>query len=173
MVPVFPAMTINQSRHIRAPIDEVVAFFDDPAKTPQVNELAVHHEVVDAQPDGRRTFDVTMRAGSREWMQTIEQVQREPPTRLLTRGGSWTGDRRHWHLTVTTDRRFSTEGDGTRVDVMIDTRLDRPYRRPIRAIQNWIQRGAARAEFEQRLAAIAARIEGVAEPDRPRHGSPA
>ena len=166
-------MAIKLSRFIRAPVGEVFAFFDDPANTMQVNEHATRYEVVDAQADGRRTFDITMRAGAKEWMQTIEQVVREPPTRLTTRGGSWTTDRRDWLLTVTTDRRFSTEGDGTRVDVTIDSRLDHPYRRPVRAIQNWLQRGVAQAEFEHQLASIAARIEGVVGPDRPHHGTPA
>jgi hypothetical protein len=166
-------MEIKLSRFISAPIDVVFAFFDDPANTLQVNEHAARYEVVDEQPDGRRTYDVTMRAGAREWMQTIEQVVREPHERLTTRGGSWTTDRRSWLLTVTTDRRFSSEDDGTRVDVNIDSRLDRPYRRPVQAIQNWLHRGAARAEFEDQLAVIAARIEGVAEPPRRHHGTPA
>jgi len=170
----FAAMEVKLSRLIRAPIEEVFAYFDDPAHMVQVNEHAGRFEVVDAQPDGRRTYDVTMRAGSREWMQTTEQVVREPPTRLMTRGGSWTSDRRHWLLTVTTDRRFSIEGDGTRVDVIIEARLDRPYRRPVQALRNWLYRGAARAEFEHQLAAIAALIEGVPAPDRTHdHRAPA
>ena len=162
-------MEVKLSRFISAPRDKVFAFFDDPANTLQVNEHAVRYEVVDSQPDGRRTFDVTMRAGTKEWMQTIEQVVREPHARLMTRGRSWTTDRRNWLLTVTTDRRLSTEGDGTRVDVAIESTLEQPFRRPLQAIRNWLQRGATRAEFEYQLGVIADRIEGVAGRDRPHH----
>ena len=94
------------SRFISAPRDEVFAFFDDPANTLQVNEHAVRYELVDAKPDGRRTFDVTMRAGTKEWMQTVEQVVREPHARLMTRGGSWTTHRRNSLSAITTDRLF-------------------------------------------------------------------
>jgi hypothetical protein len=166
-------MAVSLSRFIRAPIEEVFAHFDDPANMVHVNEHAVHYEIVDVLPDGRRTYDVMMRAGAKEWTQTIEQVVREPHDRLTTRGGSWTTDRRSWLLTVTADRRFSTEGNGTRVDVIIDAKLDRPYRRPVQAIQNWLHRSAARADSEDQLAVIAARIEGVAEPPRRHHGTPA
>jgi hypothetical protein len=154
-------MAIHLSKVIRAPIHEVFAFFDDPIKMLEFNEHAVHFDVVDAQPDGRRTFDVVMRAGAKQWTHTIEQVVREPPTRLLTRGGSWTTDRGQWLLRVTTDRRFSAEGDGTRVDATIETNVDDPVHHPFGAILNWVQQGAARAEFERQLDAITARIEGV------------
>jgi hypothetical protein len=55
----------------------------------EVNAHAVSLEVVDVQPDDRRTFDIVMRSDKLDWMQTVEQVIREPPTRLMTRGGSW------------------------------------------------------------------------------------
>ena len=152
-------MTTTISRLIRAPIDEVFAFFDDPSSTLEFNPHAERFEVVDQQPDGRRTYDVVMRSHAKEWMQTVEQVLREPPTRLVTRGGSWTSDRRKWLLTITTDRRFSVEGDGTRVDLTIDSRLDQPLRRPMHAVRDWIWRGAARREFEHQLALIAKRLE--------------
>jgi hypothetical protein len=154
-------MAISLSKIIRAPIDDVFAFFDDFAKTMEFNAHAVRFEVVDAQPDGRRTIDVLMRAGSREWMQTIEQVVREPSTRLVTRGGTWTNDRGRWLLTVTTDRRFRTDADGTRVDVILESRLDHPVRRPFHALVNWLRRGATRREFERQLNMIGARIEGA------------
>ena len=162
-------MAISLSTFIHAPVDEVFAYFDDFATTLTLNDHAVSFEVVDRQPDGRRTFDILMRGGGTEWMQTTEQVVREPPRRLLTRAGSWNVDRLHWILATTTDRRFSTEGDGTRVDVSVETRLDHPLRRPIRAVQNWLQRDLARAEYEYQLRTIAARIDGVPEPDRPYH----
>jgi uncharacterized protein YndB with AHSA1/START domain len=152
-------MTINLSKVIRAPVEDVFAFFDDTANTIRLNNHAVRFEVVDAQPDGRRTFDIVMRAGSNEWMQTVEELVYEPPTRLVTRGGSWTTDRRHWLLTITTDRRLSPESDGTRVDVTIDTKLVQPLRHPAQAIRNWLGRGAAQAEFERQLALMAERLE--------------
>ena len=81
------------------------------------------------------------------------------PTRLVTRGGSWTTDRTEWLLTVTTDRRFEVEGDGTRVAATIETQLAQPLRRPLQAVRNWLYRGAAQREFEHQLALIAKRIE--------------
>jgi hypothetical protein len=113
------------------------------------------------QPDGRRTFDLAMQAGPKEWMQTIEQVVREPPIRLVTRSGTWTTDRRQWLLTLTTDRRFTVEAEGTRVDKSIDTQLAHPWHRPLQAIQNWVQRGATRSEFERQLDLMARRIESM------------
>jgi uncharacterized protein YndB with AHSA1/START domain len=153
-------MATRISRIIRAPIDEVFSFFDDPSSTREFNPHAERFEVVDQQPDGRRTYDVVMRSDTNEWMQTVEQVLRVPPTRLVTRGGSWTTDRHRWLLTITTDRRFAVEGDGTRVDVTIESRLDQPLRRPIQAVRNWLWRGAAQQEFEHQLALIAKRLEG-------------
>ncbi|MBA2382839.1 MAG: hypothetical protein H0V73_12080 [Chloroflexi bacterium] len=91
----------------------------------------------------------------------MEQVLREPPTRLVTRGRSWTTDRRSWLLTITTDRRFSVEGDGTRIDVTIESRLDQPLRRPLQAVRNWLWRGAAQQEFEHQLTLIAKRLEAA------------
>jgi polyketide cyclase/dehydrase/lipid transport protein len=154
-------MAISLSKIIRAPIEDVFAFFDDFAKTMEFNVHAVRFEVVDAQPDGRRTVDVLMRADPKEWMQTIEQVIRKPPTRLVTRGGTWTTDRRRWLLTVTTDRRFTRETDGTRVTVTLENRLVHPLRRPHWAILNWLHQGATRREFEHQLNLIGARIEGA------------
>jgi hypothetical protein len=152
-------MAIHISGLVRAPINEVFSFFDEPGNVVEFSPHAEGFEVVDQQPDGRRTYDVVMRSETSEWMQTVEQVLREPPTRLITRGGSWTTDRHKWLLTLTTDRRFSVEGDGTRVDVVIDPRLDQPLRRPLQAIRNWLWRGATRQEFEHQLALMAKRIE--------------
>jgi hypothetical protein len=155
-------MATTISRLISAPIDVVFAFFDDPSSTLEFNPHAERFEVVDQQPDGRRTYDVVMRSESGSWMQTVEQVLRQPPTRLVTRGGSWTSDRERWLLTITTDRRFSVEGDGTRIDVTIESKLDHPLRRPVQALRNWLWRGAASQEFEHQLALIAKRLESQA-----------
>jgi hypothetical protein len=163
----FEAMAISLSEFVHAPIEDVFGFFDDFAKTMEFNVHAVRFEVVDAQPDGRRTIDVVMRAGRREWIQTIEQVVREPSTRLVTRGGTWTTDRHSWLLTLTTDRRFTTEADGTRVDVILESRLDHPHRRPFHVLINWLRRGATRREFEHQLKLIVARIEGEQRPAGP------
>ena len=161
-------MEFTFSRVIRAPVEVVFAFFDDPWKTAEFTPHAGRVEVVAELPDGCRTFDVVMRAGAREWMQTIEQVVREPPTRLLTRGGSWTKDRRQWVLTISTDRRFTSEGDGTRIDATMEFRLAHPFRQPFRAVSNWLRRGTARAEFEHQLELMARRIEGAVGPNGPR-----
>lgn len=143
---------------VPAPIDEVFAFFDDPDNTAEFNEHAASVEVVDVQPDGRRTIDVVMKAGRKTWMQTIEQVVREPPTRLTTGGGSWTARRDQPSLSITTDRCFSTDGDGTVIDVTIDYRLQQPLRRPVWAVLGWLQRGQTQREFEYQLSRIVERL---------------
>jgi uncharacterized protein YndB with AHSA1/START domain len=159
-------MATSISRLIQAPIEDVFAFFDDPSRTLEFNPHAERLEVIEQQPNGRRTYDVVMRSDTTEWMQTVEQVLREPPTRLVTRGGSWTSNRQRWLLTITTDRRFSDEGDGTRVDVTFESRLDQPLRRPLQAVRNWLWRGAATQEFEHQLALIAKRLEAQASDTR-------
>ena len=166
-------MTIELSRFIHAPIDEVFAFFDDPANTLPFNEHVIRFEVIDEQPDGRRAVDVVMGAGERRWMQTIGQIVREPPTRLVTRSGTWEAEGDPWVATLVTDRRFVAEGGGTRLDVKVDFRLADPWRHPMKVIQNWIHRDAVRTEFEQQLDAMARPIEGIPEPGHPpRHEPP-
>ena len=157
-------MRFEVSRSIRAPIDEVFAYFDEPSSALEFSPHAEGVEAVSQRPDGRRTYDILMRADTKEWRQTIEQVLREPPTRLVTRGGSWTTDQSKWLLTVTTDRHFEAEGDGTRVEATIETQLDQPLRRPLQAVRNWLYRGAAQQEFEHQLALITKRIEARRQP---------
>lgn len=152
-------MTVHLSAIIHAPIDVVFEYFDLAENTASASEHAVRVDVVDTQPDGRRTCDVVMAAGARQWVQSIEQVVREPPLRLTTRSWSWTWDRQQPLLTLLTDRRFTSEPDGTRVDATIDYHLDRPWRRPLWAMTNWLRQGAARREFEGQLSLIAQRIE--------------
>jgi uncharacterized protein YndB with AHSA1/START domain len=167
------AMAIELSRLIRAPIDEVFAFFDDPANTMRFNEHFMRYEVIDEQPDGRRVFDLFLGAGERRWVQTIGQVLREPPTRLVTRSGTWESAGDPWALTLVTDRRFSKHVDGTRLDMAVSYRLTEPWRHPVKVAQNWFQRGAVRLEYERQLDAMVRMIEGVAEPaGSPRHVPP-
>ncbi len=144
-------MRINLGAFVAAPIQDVFAFFDDPANTLEFNTHARRFEVVAVQPDGRRTIDFEMNSGAKTWMQTVEQEVREPPTKLVTRGGTWTSDRRTFLMTVTTDRSFSVEGDGTRLDVTVEFRLDQPWRRPFWTVLSWIQRGATQLELEHQL----------------------
>ena len=150
-------MKATFSRLVRAPLDDVFAFFDNPTNTLEFNPHAEGFETVDLQPDGRRTYDVVMRSEGKRWMQTVEQVVRYPPTRLVTRGGSWTTDRRRLLLTIITDRRFSIERDGTRLDITIE--LKQPRSRPLQAVRNWLSRGAAQQEFEHQLGLMVERIE--------------
>ena len=152
-------MVMKLSRHIQAPIDQVFAFFDDPAKTLEFSPHAERFELTEEKSDGRRTYDVWIRSDARHWRQTVEQVLREPPSRLTSRGESWTSDRSRWLLRVTTDRCFTVEGDGTRVDVTAETQLAHPLRRPLDVIRNFLQRGAMQREFDHQLALIAKRIE--------------
>jgi hypothetical protein len=144
---------IRVTAFMPAPMDEVFAFFDDPDNALEFNEHAERFEVVDVQPDGRRTIDVLMKAGRKSWTLTIEQLVREPPTRLMTRGRTWTQPDRYV-LTATTDRHFSAEGDGTRVDVAFDARPHRPFA----AVLKWLQRDAVRRELQHQLALAAERL---------------
>ncbi len=152
-------MSITLSRFIDAPIDEVFAFFDDPGNTLEFNQHAAGFDLIRVEDDGRRTVDIAMSSGSKRWMQTVAQVVREPPTRLVTTGGTWTSTRDQTILIVTTDRRFAVEGHGTRVDVVIDAALDASRGRPWQAVVNRLRMGATRAEFGRQLDQIAARIE--------------
>ena len=149
---------IHLKAYVPAPIEEVFDFFDDPDNTLEFNQHAERFEVVEVQSDGRRTIDVVMKAGRKTWMQTFEEVVREPPTRLTTQGGTWTTQRDQLELSATTDRRFSVDGDGTRVDVTVDLRLQRPLQRPFWAVLGWLQRGAAQREFERQLSQVAQRL---------------
>lgn len=152
-------MKVSLSAMIEAPIDEVFAYFDDPANTLEFTSHAKSFDVVSVAPDDRRTFDVHMRSGGLTWTQTVEQVVRERPTRLLTRGGTWTTDRGRLGLLVTTDRRFSPDGYGTRLDVTVEYLLDQPRRRAFLALLNWLQRGETRLELEHQLRLMAGLIE--------------
>jgi hypothetical protein len=140
---------------IPAPIDEVFAFFDDPDNTLEFNDHAESFTLVEVQPDGRRTIDIAMRSGSASWVQTYEQVIREPPVRLVTEGHTWTTDRDRPTLALVTDRRLSAEGDGTRLSVTVGVRTPG---RPVQSVLNWIRRGAFKAELEHQLSAIAERF---------------
>jgi len=138
---------------VPAPIDEVFDFLDEPANMLGLGGHAAEHaagiEVVDADPDGRRTFDLRMRAGRREWTQTVRQVIRERPTRLVTEGWTWLDDRNDPYLAVTNDRRLRVEDGATRVDVNIRYELRR--RSLIGSALNWLQRGHVRTELEHTL----------------------
>ncbi len=152
-------MTVILNAIVRAPIDDVFGYFDLVENTATASEHAIRADVVDVQPDGRRTWDVVMVAGAKQWTQSIEQVVRERPLRLTTRSWSWTRDRQQPVLTLITDRRFSSEPGGTRVDATIDYQLVRPWRHPFLATVNWLRRGSAQREFERQLSVIVQRIE--------------
>ena len=146
------------STYVPAPIDEVFDFFDDPDNTLEFSEHAENMTVVDVQGDGRRTTDVLMKAGRKTWMQTVEQVVRQRPTRLTTRGGTWTTDRERFLLAVTTDLRFSAAEGGTQIDLTSEFRLQRPWRHPFWALLNRLQQGATKRNLEYRMSLVTERI---------------
>ncbi len=157
--PILQGVPVQVSQTIEAPIERVFAFFDDPANTVAVSPHAQRFEVIAVTADGRRTYDIWIRSVDKEWMQTVEQVLREPGSRLVTRGWSWTNDRSKAALRITTDRQFSEAGRGTRVFATIDAHVDQPLRHPVPWLRNTLARGYAQAEFEHQLAVIAKRIE--------------
>jgi uncharacterized protein YndB with AHSA1/START domain len=138
---------------VPAPIEEVFDFLDDPTNMLGLGGHAAEHaaglEVVETKPDGRRTFDLRMRAGQREWVQTIRQTVRERPHRLVTEGWTWVADRADPYLLVTNDRRLTVRDGATRVDASVTYEL-RKRSLQLRAL-NWLQRGQIRIELEHQL----------------------
>src|SRR5690349_1683478 len=138
---------------VPGPIDEVFDFLDDPANTVGLGGHAAEHvrsiTEIAADDQGRRTFDIKMQAGPRSWMQTVQQVVRDRPTRLVTRGWTWVTDREDAALRVTTERRLQTEGDGTRLSLTID--FEPQQLRPFARVLNLLQRGHTRLELEHQL----------------------
>jgi len=157
-------MRWNFTIPIAAPIHEVFAFFDDPVATIRFQEHAGQHlkqsRVVEALPDGRRVIDLQMAAGSRAWTQTIVQEVREPPTRLVARSYTWTDDRNARISTIETDRRFSSDETGTRLDVAVSFSVEHPWRNPLAVLLNrLVGNSAGRLEMEHSLHAMARHLE--------------
>jgi hypothetical protein len=156
-------MRVTLGVFIAAPVEEVFAFLDEPMNIVEFQEHAKSHlqqvDLVETLPDGRRTFDFQMRAGPRAWMQTVKQVLREPPTRLVSDGWTWTKDRDRRVLTLTSDRRLAADSDGTRLETTIETRLEHPWRNPFAVVVGWLTRGAFRLEQEHALHFMAEHIE--------------
>jgi carbon monoxide dehydrogenase subunit G len=142
-------MRFEVSADIPAPVEEVFDFLDDPANALKLNEHAADHvvgfDIVDTAPDGRRTVDVRMQAGRRAWIQTIEQVVRERPSRLVTRGWTWTERRDEPLMVVMNDRRLAEAASATRLTITADYELRKA---PLTArIMARLQRGATRLEL--------------------------
>ncbi|HEX9549852.1 MAG TPA: SRPBCC family protein [Candidatus Limnocylindrales bacterium] len=142
-------MRFEVSADIPAPVEEVFDFPGDQANALKLNERAADHvvgfDIVDTAPDGRRTVDVRMQAGKRAWIQTIEQVVRERPSRLVTRGWTWTERRDEPLMVVMNDRRLAEAASATRLTITADYELRKA---PLTArIMARLQRGATRLEL--------------------------
>ena len=146
-------MRLELQVFVPGPIDEVFDFLEDPWKTIGLGGHAAEHvrgiTEVAADEHGRRTFEINMQAGPRSWNQTVKQVVRERPTRLVTEGWTWVNDRDDPALRVTTDRRLLSEEDGTRLSMTTDYEPQK-MRRFALAL-NWLQRGQTRLELEHHL----------------------
>ena len=146
-------MRFNFGVFVPAPIDDVFDFLDEPSNTVALGGHASEHvqgiTEVAVDEDGRRTFDFKMHAGPRSWTQTVQQVVRDRPTRLVTRGYTWTKSRDDPYLRVTTDRKLTSEEDGTRLVMAIDYDVQRL--RWFALVLNWMQRGHVRLELEHQL----------------------
>jgi uncharacterized protein YndB with AHSA1/START domain len=156
-------MRFEVGRSIAAPIENVFAFFDDPHNTIAYSPHARRVKVIETRADGCRTYDVWMQGHDKAWMQTVEQVLREPPRRLVNRSWSWSDDRSKRVLSITSDRQFSEDVGNTFARVWIDVSLVQPLRRPFDAARNLIFRGATQLEFEHQLDVIGKRIEATKE----------
>ena len=146
-------MQLELGVSVPAPIEEVFDFLDDQANTLSLGGHAADHtagiEVINVEPDGRRTFDIHMRSGARTWTQTVEQTIRERPSRLVTRGWTWTTDRNDPYLVITTNRRLTAVADGTRLTMSVRSELRK--RSLVARATNWLLRGQARLELEHQL----------------------
>jgi hypothetical protein len=141
-------------------IDEVFDFLDDPSNIVGLGGHAAEHvrsiAEIAADDQGRRTFDIKMQAGPRTWMQTVQQVVRDRPTCLVTRGWTWVNDREDPALRVTTERRLQTEEDGTRLSMTID--FEPQKLRRFARVLSVLQRGQTRLELEHQLHFLAERF---------------
>jgi uncharacterized protein YndB with AHSA1/START domain len=147
---------MKMSFSIAAPIDEVFAFFDDPVRLLQFQEHAKDHfqraEVVEVRPDGRRMWDLHMKAGPRTWVQTIDQTVRQEPIRQSAESWTWTTRREERWLTMTSDRHFSSEGGRTKLELTTASRLDNPWRHPLAFLLNAVWGDSAgKLELEHTL----------------------
>ena len=141
-------------------IDEVFDFLDDPWNTISLGGHAAEHvqsiTEVASDDEGRRTFDIKMQAGPRAWTQTVQQIVRNRPTRLMTRGWTWVNDREEPALLVMTDRQLSAETGGTRLSMTID--YEPQKLRTFARVLNLLQRGQTRLELEHQLHFLAERF---------------
>ena len=142
-------MRVEVSADIPATVEAVFDFLADPANALKLSEHAADHavglEMGDATPDGRRTFDIRMRAGDRAWVQTIQQLVRERPSRLVTRGWTWTDSRDDPVMEVTTDRRLAPTPSGTRIEMAVDYQVRKASL--VDRVRFRLQREAARLEI--------------------------
>jgi len=153
-------MKIGIVREINAPIEAVFAFLDNPENAVGINPHVVHIEVIERSPDGRQMVDAHLSSPEGlSWAQTIDQVVRQPPSRLMTRAWTWKDDRRHRFLVIETDRHLSSTGERTRLEVTIEGSIDKPFRHPLRVLQSWFHRGTAQREFERQYDIVVERIE--------------
>jgi len=134
-------------------IEEVFDFLDNPSNTIGLGGHAAEHVrgITEVATDdaGRRTFDFKMQAGPRTWTQTLQQVVRDRPTRLVTRSWTWVNDREDPALVVMTDRRLVVESGGTRLSMTIEYEAQK-WTLFARGL-NWLQRGHTRLELEHQL----------------------
>jgi hypothetical protein len=161
-------MRTELSAVVPAPIEEVFDFLDDPANTIRLNEHVVSHlersDIVETLPDGRRTVDLHMRRGNQAWVQTIRQVIRERPGRLVSEGGTWTTDRNDLVLAIRTDRRLASVPSGTRLDVTIEGETGRPSL--LAHARLLLQGDFARVEFEHGIQLLVQHFASAHSPER-------
>ena len=158
-------MQTKLSTLIDAPIEQVFDFFDDPARAiafqDHASQAIDRWQVIDEQPDGRRTIDFFMQTGAKRWMQTIVQEVRDRPFRLVSRSYGWAKNRDEPVSFMTSERRLSVDSGKTRVDVQVKFWLAHPWRNPLAALMNAVWGNQAfRIEQEHALYDIAEYLEG-------------
>jgi uncharacterized protein YndB with AHSA1/START domain len=150
---------------IDAPIEQVFDFFDDPSRALSFQEhsssLIQRWQIIDEQPDGRRTIDLHMAQGSNTWIQTMVQEVRERPFRLAWRSAARRTTGGEPVSFLTSDRRLAEVDGRTRVDVVVTFRLAHPWRNFLAVALNALWGNQAfRIEQEHALHNVAEYLEG-------------
>ena len=115
------AQRVRGTVTIRAPIEDVFAFFDDPRRAAELEPGTAEVEAVEPLPNGGHRVRTRMRGrGGRLCEAVTEDIERVPFERSVTRT-EMDGVR------MTNTRRFSPTADGTRLDLEIEYSVHLPW----------------------------------------------
>ena len=147
---------VRQSVSIRAPVEAVFAYLDDPknglALVPNLVEVK---EVVPLQNGGQRIHFVSLGRGGKPCEWVSEHLERIPD-RLVVVRSSTEG------VVTTARRRFEPTAEGTRLTGEVEYRIEVPWpQKALRFLMEFQWRRPARKELRRVLEAVKARIESA------------